>query len=46
MEKKKPKLTTKIRNKWQLTEEGKDAARQAVLRFNRRKDSDSQKALF
>jgi hypothetical protein len=46
MEKKKPKLTTKIRNKWQLTEEGKDAARQAVLRFNRRKDSDSQKSML
>jgi hypothetical protein len=46
MEKKKPKLTTKIRNKWQLTDEGKDAARQAVLRFNRRKDSDSQKSML
>jgi hypothetical protein len=46
LEKKKPKLTTKIRNKWQLTEEGKDAARQAVLRFNRRRDADSQRSLL
>lgn len=45
LEKKKPRLTVKIRNKWQLTEEGKDAARQAALRFNRRKDAESQKSL-
>jgi hypothetical protein len=46
LEKKKPKLTVKIRNKWNLTEEGKDAARQAVLRFNRQQNTGSQKNLF
>jgi hypothetical protein len=46
LEKKKPKLTTKIRNKWHLTDEGKDAARQAVLRFNRQQNTGSQKNLF
>jgi hypothetical protein len=46
LEKKKPKLTVKIRNKWQLTDEGKDAARQAVLRFNRQQNTGSQKNLF
>jgi hypothetical protein len=46
LEKKKPKLTTKLRNKWHLTDEGKDAARQAVLRFNRQQNTGSQKNLF
>jgi hypothetical protein len=46
LEKKKPKLTVKIRNNWQLTEEGKDAARKAVLRFERKRIADDQKTMF
>jgi AAA domain len=46
LEKKKPRLTVKIRNRWCLTEEGKEVARQAVLRFNRRQEADSQQTLL
>jgi hypothetical protein len=46
LEKKKPKLTVKIRNKWQLTEEGKDAAREAVLRFNRKANAGGQESFL
>jgi AAA domain len=42
----KPKLTTKVRNKWFLTEEGKTAARKAVLRFEAARRADAQEELL
>jgi hypothetical protein len=42
----KPKLTTKLRNKWTLTEEGKTAAREAALRFETARRSTAQQSLL
>ena len=42
----KPALIVKKRDKWTLTEKGKEAARIAVLRFERQAESDAQSRLF
>jgi hypothetical protein len=42
----KPKLTTKLRNKWWLTEEGKTAAREAALRFETARQATAQETLL
>jgi hypothetical protein len=41
----KPKLTTKMRNKWALTEEGKVAARKAALKFESARQHTAQSSL-
>ena len=42
----KPKLTTKLRNKWTLTEDGKTAAREAALRFESARRTSAQASLL
>jgi hypothetical protein len=42
----KPKLTSKERNKWTLTEEGKTAARKAALRFHQARERIAQTSLL
>jgi hypothetical protein len=42
---KKPKLTVKMRNKWTLTDEGKEAAREAGARFARAELVTSQQSM-
>lgn len=42
----KPKLTTKLRNKWFLTEDGKEAARKAALKFEAARQVQAQEGFL
>src|SRR4029077_3817828 len=42
----KPALIEKYRDKWKLTEKGKEVAREAAIRFDRQKQKNDQSNLF